>query len=485
MRSNLSLLSALLLSSGLAWGAADAVKVTTDRTVDNSSLETIIQDVFRLSGAKTNDEKAIAIYNYLHGTIFHRAYPTEKGQSVGPLKVLNVYGWGLCGGQHTVLKALFETAGWQVRYRGWQGHTTIETNYDDRWHYFDVFLKCYYWTKDKKTIAGQDDIGADPSIVLDAVKEDRVPKESYMCCGDDPNGIPDQCKKSKPYPVAKHEDGWASVTGRDKGYSPLLTLRSGSALRLEWKNEPGMMVAEDKKGGIHSCGTKDFRSNPILGPIMEHYGPRAYANGKFIYAPDFSKAADVADIELKDAKAEGGKLVAKGQGSAIFKLNLPYPYAACKVEAAFEGGDGKLSISVDGGKTWKDAQPGDVSETVRQKYNVFFKTDFAGSLAKFAVDAIVEHNKSAQPHLYNGKNVVTLSTSDNKVPEGCALSVTYAYQEATAPANRTRWDGKGVTYGDTKIVTKEADKLPFTFEIEVGGNTPPKMLYIERALKAK
>jgi hypothetical protein len=73
-----------------------------------------------------------------------------------------------------------------------------------------VFLKCYYWTKDKKTIAGQDDISQDPSIVLDAEKEGRVPANHYLCCGDDANGVVGGCKTSKPLPVSKPEDGWLS-----------------------------------------------------------------------------------------------------------------------------------------------------------------------------------------------------------------------------------------------------------------------------------
>jgi hypothetical protein len=55
--------------------------VTTDRTVDTGSLDSIVQDVFRLSGAKTNDEKAIAIHTWLHQAIFHNAYPVEKSPS--------------------------------------------------------------------------------------------------------------------------------------------------------------------------------------------------------------------------------------------------------------------------------------------------------------------------------------------------------------------------------------------------------------------
>src|SRR2546421_3688050 len=107
-----------------SFGEARGFKVTTDKTVDAGALETIVRDVMARAGAKTNDEKAIAIYEYLHNTIFHHAYPTEAAPlSVGPLKVINAYGWSLCGGQHTVLKALFEAAGFKCRYLGWPGHT--------------------------------------------------------------------------------------------------------------------------------------------------------------------------------------------------------------------------------------------------------------------------------------------------------------------------------------------------------------------------
>ncbi len=475
------ILAILMLSSTAAAGPAEGIKVTTDRTVDTSSLDSIVRDVVRLSGAKTNDEKAIAIHTWLHHAIFHNAYPVEKGpQSVGPLKAIRVYGWGLCGGQHTVLKALFETAGWKVRYRGWDGHTTIEVFYDERWHYFDVFLKCYYWTKDRKTIAGQDDINADPSIVLDAVKDGRVPKDHYLCCGDEPQGVVDGCKTSKPLPISRHEDGWASVTGRDQGYSPELTLPPGATLRLEWKGESGQIAVNGQ--GRHSCGTKDFRSDKDLGPVLEHYGPRNHSNGRLSYAPEFSRATDVAGATLSGAEAKDGKLAATaGQGVALFKLPLPYVYVSGQVEAAFEG-DGRLSISGDGGKTWVPAS-GDVSAAIKQKYEVQIKAEFAGALTKLRVDAVVEHNRSAQPYLLQGRNVVTVSPG--KLPGGTALGVTYSWQEATAPdsAKRPRFEDQGIAYGAPKTATHDATSNPWT--IDVGGNTPPKMLYLEYAVRAK
>jgi hypothetical protein len=469
-------MTVLLLLAALA---QEDLRVTTDRTVDARSLETIVRDVVRLAGAKTNDEKAIALHTWLHQAIFHQAYPVEKGpQSVGPLKVLNVYGWGLCGGQHTVLKALFEAAGWQVRYRGWSdpGHTTVEVLYDGRWHYFDVFLKCYFWTKDRSTIAGQDDIVKDPSIVLDALKDGRVPAQHYLCCGDDAPGIVQGCKSSKAHAPSKPRDGWASVTGRDENWSPLLRLPAGATLRLEWKGEPGRTAVDNR--AAHSCGTKDFRSDPVLGPLLEHYGTRNHSNGTFVYVPDFSRAADAADVALQNAAAKGGKLVASGAGRAVFKLGLPYAYVGGRIEAAFEGGEGTLAVSGDGGRTWAPAAAGDVSALLRQRYEVWVKAEFPGTLASFRLEATVEHNRHVLPALLPGANAVTVSAAA-PLPPDRALRVTYRYQEATAPASRKRWDGQGVSYGEVKIAAKDVDRLPAAFTVDVGGNTPPRMLALE------
>jgi hypothetical protein len=469
--------------TSLARADVQAFKVTTDRTIDATSLESIVKQVCERAGAKTNDEKAIAIYEYLHNTVFHWAYPTENApQSVGPLKVLNAYGWGLCGGQHTVLKALYETAGWECRYVGWPGHTTIEVKYDGKWHYFDVFLKCYYWTKDKSHVASQEEIAKDPSIVLDADKEGRAARQN-LCCGDAAADVVKGCQARKTVGDSK---GWASVTWRDQNYSPLLRLPSGSALRLDWKSETGAFAVKGK-APQHSCGNKDFRGDSVLGPIVEHYGPRNWSNGEFIFAPDFTKPADVADIELKGAQAKDGKLVASGSGSAVFKLALPYPYVSARLDAKFEGGDGKLALSSDSGKTWQPTAAGDISGLVKQHYDVWLKADFTGALTKLRLDGVVEHNRGALPYLMTGKNKVTVSVDKGELPKNAVLVVTYGYQEATVadPARRKRWDGQGIKYGPTRTVTKEVTAVPYTFDIEVAGNTPPKMIWLGRAVKAR
>jgi len=161
-----------------------------------------------------------------------------------------------------------------------------------------------------------------------------------------------------------------------------------------------------------------------------------------------------------------------------------YPYAKANLAAEFDG-EGKLAVSADSGKTWQPGAAGDITPLVRQHYDVWVKAEFSGALKSLKLDAVVEHNRGAQPFLYNGKNAVTVATKDNKLPANATLVVTYAYQEATAPSAKRQFNSNGVTYGETKTVSKEVTALPFRFELEVGGNTPPKMVGFERAVKAK
>jgi hypothetical protein len=468
-----------------AQGGVEGFVVTTDRTVDSSSLETIVRDVLRISGARTNDEKAIALYEYLHQAIFHRACPVEgKPQTVGPLKMLNVYGWSLCGSQHTALKALYETAGWKCRYLGWPGHSTIEVFYDGRWHYLDVFLKCYFWSKDKTHITSQEEIAADPSIVLDAVKEGRAAPQ-HLCCGDSPEDVVKGCKARVDYGDSK---GWGELTWRDEGYSAQITLPVGARLRLDWSGTAdGFVVSIPHGPPVHTCGIKEFVNDRKLGPLFEHYGPRSWSNGRFEYSPRFDRPAEIRDVAIQNAKTEDGRLTAtNGKGTTIFKILLPYPFVNADIRATFDGGDGSLSISLNEGRTWSPINEGDVTRLVRQKYKVWIKAEFPSALTQFQFTATVEHNRGVLPYLVNGKNRVTVSPPES-LPKNVVGEVTYSYQEAQAPTTKgdREYNGRGVVYGPIKTVARQFSQTPFSFDFDVGGDTSPKMISIERSLRAR
>ncbi|MBN1442333.1 MAG: hypothetical protein JXA90_06465, partial [Planctomycetes bacterium] len=111
-------------------GLVRQIKVLPDQAPDCTSLKTIAESVTR--GCQGNDAKAIAIYNFMQLTHYHRAYPTEPG-GVPALKAIHCYGWSLCGGLHAIQSAIWRELGWDWRFVGWSGHTTVEARYDDRW----------------------------------------------------------------------------------------------------------------------------------------------------------------------------------------------------------------------------------------------------------------------------------------------------------------------------------------------------------------
>jgi len=103
------------IDAGAPKGFCRIIKVVADKAPDCSSRKAIVESVTR--GCKTNDEKAIAIYNFARLGYYHRNYPGEKG-GIAALKLFNVYGWSLCGGQHAAFSSLWVAAGWKHRFVG-------------------------------------------------------------------------------------------------------------------------------------------------------------------------------------------------------------------------------------------------------------------------------------------------------------------------------------------------------------------------------
>ena len=126
MRISVFVVACWMVASSALAEPIRTIGIVNDRAPDCSSLQSIVDSVTR--GCKTDDERAIALYNFCRYDHYHLAYPSESG-GVSALKFINVYGWGLCGGQHTVMAALWEKAGFNWRFRGWSspGHTPRQT----------------------------------------------------------------------------------------------------------------------------------------------------------------------------------------------------------------------------------------------------------------------------------------------------------------------------------------------------------------------
>ncbi|MBN1807704.1 MAG: hypothetical protein JW909_01460, partial [Planctomycetes bacterium] len=296
--------AAVIMLGVLAVNGEEArnVRIRSDRCPDFYSTRTMAESVTK--GLKTDRDKVLAIYDLFRSVCYHHAYPQEKDAHVGTLKLMNSYGWTLCGGQASCLITLFEDAGYKTRYRGWSnpGHTTMEVFYGGRWHYMDSFLK-FVAFRDDGSIASQEDIIANPDIALRMEVDGNrdvcwYPEQKpdlnrpttewrtirpMLVCRDTKEGVVQGCRNSK-------VTGWGGTGTRDRdGYVTDINIRPGMYLKLRWEADAnGWFTATNREPG-HSCGTRDFRNGTIIGPKLEPYGRRSWANGDLVFQPDMKK----------------------------------------------------------------------------------------------------------------------------------------------------------------------------------------------------
>lgn len=509
-------------------GLVTQIKVLPDRAPDSSSLHSIIETITR--DCKTNDEKAIAIYNYCMLTNYHLAYPSEPG-GIPALKEINCYGWSLCGGLHTVESALWIEAGWGHRYVGWNGHTTVEANYDGRWHYLDIFLKFYAWEPDGKggrTIASEDDLNrnADALIknafVLDTGRGCVYAKDNqfiqagehanwrapaFLSCGDT---ISDVIGGLKTHHAGGAESGWAGINHDTGNYSTDVNLSPGLSLTNTWdpaKSRDDWFWAAAHNAPGHTCPNyKDTRNDPSYGLILEPYvnarPARSYANGVIAFNPDFSNDAflksfaSTENVKYADhalVPAESGR-----PGSVTLALASPYIFSGRSLGTA-EGAE-KIEISVDDGKSFSPVDFEKLGTAAKGKMKAVVRISFAQALKSLSLSMDVQNNPGALPYLSPGKNNVAVTCANPKALGDNKLVVTYAYRlgsrsksfdqlcdqgKQIAKQSDAKWSDT-ITYAQKSFA---AGDLPGQIEIDCPmpkGAYPvyPRMMFVRREVIA-
>ncbi|MDB5390884.1 MAG: hypothetical protein JWM11_6530 [Planctomycetaceae bacterium] len=509
-------------------GTIRRIKVIADRAPDCSTLKSIVESVTK--DCKSNDEKAIALYNFMQLSHYHQGYPSEK-EGLGALREINVYGWSLCGGLHTVEAALWREMGWPWRYVGWSdpGHTTVEAFYDGRWHYLDVFLRYYTWmplatAPGGRTIAGEEDIRANPALVTEGLEFDknrevyyhrgnkfeiinakanwRAP--SFLSCGDTPGGILSGIRSSS---RAGSPTGWATIQFDSPGYSTDVNLAVGSSLTLTWDATEGAHWWNGRQHVPgHGCGDRDYRNCPSIGPILEPYAQaggkrRSFSNGTSRVASDFSKTARLQDFVAHDnVKWSAGSLVPVDfSRPGSITLQLQSPYVMSRASGRADGAD-VAEISFDHGQSFKPIKLENFSEEVGGHYDCQIKLSFKTILRSYDVEAIVQCNRGALPYLSPGKNSIAVEIADPKELEDSRLVVTYAYYpgfrsktyEALADAGAEVARAHGAAWSkELHVVQKvfSAQDFPAKFEIDIPtppGKLPvyPRMVYLRREIVA-
>ena len=510
-------------------GFVKRIKVVADKAPDCSSMKSIVDTVTR--GCKTNDEKAVAIYNAGRLLWYHHQYPGEKG-GIAALKMINVYGWSLCGGQHTVLAAMWREAGWDWRYIGWRGHTTVECRYDDEWHYFDTFLKVYAWKPDPnapggRTVASQADIKQDPGLInrqfaLDKPRHVWYTKDNrfetvndeanwvapaFFVCGDTPGGVVSGVRTTSVGGTSV-KFGHMGLKFADDGYNTHVDLAPGYSLELMWRHVEGAHWFRGRKyTPRHSCGDKEYRNCPAIGPVLEPYryldsrGARTFSNGRLRFAPDLRSNAFLSSLAASEnVKWSAGRIEpADAAKPASITIHLQSPYVMTRASGRAAGVD-NAEISLDDGKSFQAIDLSNFDDAVGGQYACHLRLSFSKPVTSLHVEAIVQHNRCALPYLSPGANKVTVSVADPKALGANKLVLTYAYclgsrsvpYEGLCDRGAELARAHKASWSDRPTVVQKAfaaGDLPATFDVSVptpkdGHPVYPRMLFLRREVIA-
>jgi hypothetical protein len=116
------------------------VKVVANN-LDVTSLEAIKK---HLSIQHPNKESAMKIHRFLFEHLTHQ-YPAHiHFETHDPVKMLNVYGYGICDDYATNFKTLYQSIGGKARVWGLNGHVTSEVYYNNKWHMIDSNMQSFY-----------------------------------------------------------------------------------------------------------------------------------------------------------------------------------------------------------------------------------------------------------------------------------------------------------------------------------------------------
>ncbi len=375
------------------------------RTVEDIVAEAAV-------GCTTEREKAIAIWEFQKNHRFHAC--TWDQEVNDPVKVLNVYGYTLCGNDAHVLSDLWRAAGLTVR-RGFPiGHVTAEAFFDGAFHLLDGDVGIICLLRDNETIASEADI----------VRDHDLMKRTHTY-----NLLSPDNRKTDEFSASLH---W--YEGERKGehrshikHKMHFTLRPGESLEWRWDH----VGKQYTKGTIPASGkwSKDGE-----GELLTGWGKTAYdnmRNGKLRYAPDLGREAGRRPESAENVRwTESGAVPSDGTKPAqvVWKIASPYVIVGARVSGEFTRAQAAIAaeLSADG-KTWTPVWSADktgafadsfafddkVSPVGKPQYEYFlrFTLKAAGAAAdagirKIAFDTDVQMSALHLPELETGANTI-------------------------------------------------------------------------------
>ena len=468
-RAYVVLLALLVLAPCALAAEALDLRVTTDRSIDPSSIETICKSVCK--PGMTEKERALAIWRMFNTNMFH-----WDRISRGHWDVLCTYGYSLCGTMWRTMSMfyLYEFGDGSVRgggFGGWTfntewgrlmmegwladsylmkrkhikreemyrpydpkkakdkpmsgGHTMGEVKFDGSFHFLDPHAGFYVYTADGKDIASSSQVASDPSLVSDPVK---VP-ERFMPCD---RGLPLFFYR------AKGGSGGKGSGKKPKNQVFPTNLRAGlKYVRYYGKTFPHAYVYSKgwermpkwytAKGPRHLCNNEE---------TWRHYG-----NGEVVFEPEATplwREAIVKSENLAD-DLKGGLRGKDPKKPFSFTVAFQTPYIFVGENIS---GDAKGDVAVQQGQcerrsVWKS---GGKSSTINVK-PVRTTRDFgrtisytvtgwpAASIRGLRLAAVFQYNYFMSPRPKPGDNRIKVAWSPESTMSGRAVRVTWTWKE--------------------------------------------------------
>lgn len=385
------------------------IRVTTNRTLDFHDLDALVRSI--VNAGMSNEEKALACYDVVRWGMFQYpwVYNVKERQAEwhDAVKLLNVYGHGLCGVQARTLGAIYQKVfGFEnqrligvneVRPGDWalekdpgafyfsrmqvdyspenvSGHTCIEVFYDGHWHHLDPMVGFYCYTRDGSRIASLDETIADPTLVT---------QPSRVIAGLMPDG-----DLRKVFYQSRFAD-W----GRGPGYYMVMdtcmdvSLDLGQKVIFDWERSHQRFYwpeiwAERFVQDYFDLGPRHPNSEEA---VWRHYG-----NGTFTTVKN---------------------VIAQGQ-----TLTLPFPYVLVGGVLRFNAETSTTGVQLQVLKEDVCVQEmdveGDTTEIVLDDFVMggydLAMTPVGGAIGNVVVDLYFQHTFITRPRLLTGENEVTV-----------------------------------------------------------------------------
>jgi len=436
------------------------LRVTNRRWVDCTTLKAAVEDMFRLEGAKTEQERALAVWRWQRVlvdprgcTCYEGAFGNERYVK-DPHKLLTVFGSHHCDGMTRIMCGLWNASG-RLGFKGFvpaAHHTQAELFYRDddgieRFHMFDIRQNYFVWDRKGKRILSQAELGDDPIM--------GGAGPGWIHCAPSPpvqHSLARSLRLGEQIQLCWDSDGH------------FLRRKVSKKTKRYYEYEPGMLrplsitnVAGQEIQTLDADTSLDTFTKSLY-RLSSNAGASPPANGKASLHP-----------------RQAGKLAA-----FVYHLPMPYIVEDAEVDVTLIRGNAKdvcrMALSTDNGKTWHTFY--EMTETGERRikvnigreackekrpsvsgfFNFLVKVEVqsnSGDIRSTGINAlrVVVHrqlNKRTLPVLREGKNPITV-TADS-IAEGYALELTFRWREMD---------------GEHEVV-KEIRRFPYYFTISTG-----------------